>query len=207
MKSDWMGLTQARQMLTYENPRRAQLEPLIERARNGRGKFLKTPYVGLTWDYLGDERFEHAFNELREMMRKKLQGKTLVDLGCDIGFFRWQTREIALSMRIAKYIGVDLDTKEIECEQDGVKISIIQAEMLDFVSRLPNGSANFMLTGIDSSVIHVLGYNRELAAEIHRATKRDGIVFGTRSEVFRFLERTGFIEFEFSEGFHIFQKK
>ncbi len=204
-----MTLTHAKTLLTYENPRRAQLEPLIEGARNGRGKFLKTPYVGLTWDYLGDERFEHAFGELRETMRKKLQGKTLVDLGCNIGFSRWQTREIILNMRIAKYIGVDLDTKEIEYEQDGVKISIMQTEMLNFISRLPTASVNFMLTGIDSSVINVKGYTRELAAELYRATEKGGLVFGSSSEVFRFLEETGFerIFSDYGTRFNAFEKK
>jgi SAM-dependent methyltransferase len=202
-----MALVQAKQMLTYENPRRAQLEPLIERARNGMGELLKTPYTGLTWDYLADPTFENAHNELRKTMQNSLAGKTLVDLGCNNGYYQWRTREIAIRMGIGRYIGIDLTADERELERDEIHISTVKADMLDFVSRLPSESANFMLNGIDARVIHDPAYHRELAAEIHRATERDGRVFGTKSEAFRFLERMGFTELEVNTAFHIFKKK
>jgi hypothetical protein len=53
--------------------------------------------------------------------------------------------------------------------------------MLDFVSRLRDGSVNFVINGIDTWVIDHPEYDNALADEIERATKIGGVAFGMNS--------------------------
>lgn len=64
----------------------------------------------------------------------------------------------------------------------------VKADMLDFVSRLPDNSANFTLNGIDSAIVsrpddimsadRNTEYEEAVVKEIIRATKKGGIIFG-----------------------------
>lgn len=57
----------------------------------------------------------------------------------------------------------------------------VQADLLDFASRLKDNSVNITINGIDSDLIDVEGYHEAVAKEIMRVTKKDGIIFGNSS--------------------------
>lgn len=66
-------------------------------------------------------------------------------------------------------------------EPQPLKIIEVQADVLDFVSRIPDGSCNFSVNGLDISVIPVEEYEKALIRELVRATKVGGIIFGINS--------------------------
>lgn len=57
----------------------------------------------------------------------------------------------------------------------------IRADMLDFISRLKDNSANIVINGIDADIIPVKEYQEALALEMLRAAKNDGVIFGNNS--------------------------
>lgn len=57
----------------------------------------------------------------------------------------------------------------------------IRADMLDFVSRIKDSSVNIVINGIDEYIISVKKYHEALAQEIFRVTKKNGVIFGNRS--------------------------
>jgi hypothetical protein len=63
-----------------------------------------------------------------------------------------------------------------------IEPAIVNSDMLDFVSRLPDGSVNFTINGIDNDVLghgpENEEYARILSGEIIRALRPNGILFG-----------------------------
>ncbi|MEI8230108.1 MAG: hypothetical protein WCG83_03135 [Candidatus Peregrinibacteria bacterium] len=57
----------------------------------------------------------------------------------------------------------------------------IAADMLDFVARMPAGSACLQINGIDTTQIQAFEYHQALAREIGRVIRGGGIVFGCDS--------------------------
>jgi hypothetical protein len=53
--------------------------------------------------------------------------------------------------------------------------------MLEVVAQIPEGAANLMLNGIDSSIIYSTDYHRALSREIARVIRGGGIVLGCNS--------------------------
>jgi hypothetical protein len=86
----------------------------------------------------------------------------------------------------------------------------INADMLDFTSRVKDNSANFVLNGIDRAVIPDHNYNEALSRELQRATCAKGIVFGIDSDIAYTLETLSFRKIDFNipiTGSFIFQKQ
>lgn len=148
--------------------------------------------------------------EIRKTVKETLKNSVLVDLGC--GEFLMES--LASQFGAKGYIGVDkyfargqlpIDPTKNQIEEliaarpnfkasvaearlHGTDVGFTRADMLDFVSRLPENSVNFTLNGID---IQILGnelsrsenimdnYRQTLAKEILRATRQNGIIFGS----------------------------
>lgn len=58
----------------------------------------------------------------------------------------------------------------------GVDASLVDADMLRYLISLPDKSANFFLSAIDSDVILSDDYWKYLCEEIHRCTEEGGIL-------------------------------
>lgn len=126
---------------------------------------------------------------------QKLSGGVLVDLGGAEG----NLRESALVWGVKTYINVDRgeyswqkDGKRlppnplkaaVEFDESKLHIIGVNSDMLDFVSRMRDNSANFTINGIDFNIIEDDAYHAALAKEVIRATKPGGIIFGANSEI------------------------
>jgi len=122
---------------------------------------------------------------------RELEGQTVVDLGCGV---QTDFRKALAASRIGKYIGVDLflsrpETSMLAIEsplgrihvgREGAMPSVlIEADMLDVVSRLPDESCSFTINGVDGTLVdHYSPYGEKLVEEIHRATMPGGSVLG-----------------------------
>jgi hypothetical protein len=69
---------------------------------------------------------------------------------------------------------------------------MVQGDMLDIRSRLPDNSANFTINGIDTWIIENSAYHQALARELERATVPGGIVFGMNSDAVFYISNESF---------------
>jgi len=159
---------------------------ILAQEQYARGNYLGTRFVD---QWHGFDEFPHA----RDFLKQRLAGDILVDLGGRTGSFSLAYHQFG----VATYINVDRD-------YDGEKLNYsvnplaalneadigdlhklnVKADMLDFVARMRDGSANFMLNGIDfASVPGGERYHEALAQELVRATKPGGLVFGINATV------------------------
>lgn len=63
-----------------------------------------------------------------------------------------------------------------------MRMALVQADMLDFLSRLPDGSANICINAIDCFVIPSDSYHRALSTEISRVVPAGGVAFGINAQ-------------------------
>ncbi len=114
-----------------------------------------------------------------KLMRGKLEEKVLVDIGCGT-HYRDMVR-LAGIYGAGKYLGADMRVQDSEWTHHGMGVVVARSDMLEFVSRLPSGSANFLINGID-----FLGsderYLRLMIGELARAAYSGGVIFGRGSE-------------------------
>jgi hypothetical protein len=134
---------------------------------------------------------------LNDCLRNYLADKILVDLGGGQG----EMGDIAHDFGASTYINVErapYDETEaidpstpIEHQRKENFLSLrVHADMLDFVSRLRDGSIdNFVINGIDTYIIDNPRYHDALVKEILRATKKGGLIFGRSSDVLEDMER------------------
>lgn len=112
-------------------------------------------------------------------LERHFSNKIIVDLGCGtnsevLRFFETSAQG---------YIGVDLGVGELrqrmlrEKESREYPVSLISDDMLHFVSSLPDNSANFFMSGIDSTIVKNSEYRIRLGKEISRATEKGGVFF------------------------------
>ncbi len=115
-----------------------------------------------------------------QFIKEKLSGETLIDLGCgEPGYTDAHLKELDISL--ASYVGVDkkeFDQRWVEesRKQGGFPVEYINEDLLRFVSKIPDNSANFLISGIDEDVLRDSEYRKRLMAEIMRATKQGGLV-------------------------------
>jgi len=148
------------------------------------------------------------YEKVRDYFKKKLFDQILVDVGG--GGSNQVMRNLAKKFGVKTYINVDIahggklaphiakhkepqvnDFWQLPPEERTKPMDeyLVTADMLDFVARLPNNSCNFALNGIELEVLSLgqpeLGteYGKALFAEIVRATKVDGTIFGVESEI------------------------
>jgi hypothetical protein len=157
---------------THEHPNAEEI--LAEASREHR--YYRGHVLSFVDNFKADER-------ARRFLRQKLQGTTLVDLGCG-DYLLSRGRTLAKEFGVSTYLGVDKAIKEgdIPNSVDGMKIFLKSEDMLVFVSKLPNNSANFMIHGIDRTILQRTEYVDMLIQEISRAIKEDGVFFGGYSE-------------------------
>jgi len=133
----------------------------------------------------------------REYLKTKLKDSILVDLGGGQGATAKEIArayEASAGINVDKFIGgIELNPlKDLNAEsiakygnnaQTNPECALVAADMLDFVSRLPDNSINFMANGIDAYIIGLdHEYNAALAKEIVRAMKPGGVLFGNSFE-------------------------
>lgn len=141
-----------------------------------------------------------------------MEGRPLVDLG---GGFYDGLQKIAVSLGVSTYINVDkfaftypekpnpfVDSFEEMAKQEGedvdpsemkdgeTQLVHVKADLLDFVSRMPDNSTNFTINGIDLLILGSRPYHEALAKEVSRATFPGGLVFGCASPVLDYLEKS-----------------
>lgn len=172
-----------KELLAYDNPRLSKYQGLIERERVASKVYLPQQF-SRHWEEFNDNP------EMRSFFSDKLRGGILVDIGGGQGRV---VRNLAKKSGVAKIINVDvmgeddMDVFRGKKVEDSISAEVIDvhADMLDFVSRLPDGSCNFSINGIDINVIEDSGYREALFHELVRATRIGGIMFGAGSDIWR----------------------
>lgn len=180
-------------LLTYDNPNLGKYNGFIsaERAeKEDAGYPLDSFSEILATDLrqLSPETHE----KVMEYLRSKLEGKTLVDVG---GGEKLHMMQLAESVGAKTYINVDIrpngekvsnPTRGIRLPQEPnekTEVIYVDADMLDFVARVRNGSCCFIVNGIDISVLQNEQYRKALREELIRATEDGGILFGAGSDI------------------------
>ncbi|MBT9169089.1 MAG: hypothetical protein DDT19_02441 [Syntrophomonadaceae bacterium] len=165
-------------------------------------KYLKEPYSE-RWnhflsphniaDFINITAYEKCIernSRINNFLKQHLAGEVLIDLGGGTGYMK----KFLKNLGVCTYINVDrtLGSNETianpnpslpihEETSEGLHKIDVNADMLDFIARLRNDSANFILNGIDSFVISDKKYHKALAQELIRATKQGGLIFGNDS--------------------------
>jgi len=185
-------------------PERITIESLIDTGRNVpndyRRLISKTENQGNLptgfsdqWSYfLWEMEKDGKENELSKFLEVHLRGQLLIDLGAGTGR---TVGDICRIFGVKDYVSVDrhymdfpnkLESSDIsyrEEESEGLHEILVNSDMLDFISRMPDNRGNFILNGIDSWVIRENDYFEALAKELIRTTKKDGIIFGIESDI------------------------
>ncbi len=156
--------------------------------------------------------------ESLKFFEEHLKGNVLIDLGCGTSE---NMIKFAQKCGAQTYIGVDKqafgsygslynllpkerlfnelnkDNPRYELNSEGkpMRVMLVSADMLDFVSHLKNESVCVTISGVDGYVIKADGYMEALCKEIARVIKKDGVVFGANADVLNDLawqkDRTG----------------
>ena len=176
---------------------------LQEQRVDNNTRFNKTGYAA-NWGPLMDtngmgKETKFAKQEL-QYLKDHLMNQALVDLGGGYGFMRHLIRLTGAQM----YVNVDRrqstqnqelnplqSTKMVDPvdKESALNEVNVYADMLDFVAHLKDGSANFVLNGIDITIINDPAYHKALANELVRATKANGLIFGVGSDALEILHR------------------
>ncbi len=119
-------------------------------------------------------------SKLLETIRAMLKDKILCDLGS--GHYRSAAYSISsLKLPIKKYIGVDkykVITTNVMIK-DGYAMQFVRADMLLFVSKLPDNCMNYLLCNLESTCFESdYGYMEKLNRELLRTTEKGGIIMG-----------------------------
>jgi len=163
-------MTFLKELLRHENPRAQQYNVLIEEAK--RNNFIcNAPFVS------GFTTIMEKRTGFHEFLKKKLEGKILVDLGCGTEESREKMISLARRYGVRHLISTDFIyvMKEEEKDLGDIRVSILNKDMLDLVMRLPHESVSFFLSGIDTDISDNETYNRALAEEMRRALHPNGI--------------------------------
>ena len=180
-------------------------KPLAERTLT---RDFSAEYTPLTGVSLKKERVvcEGRFIRLKAYLEQKLRGVPLVNLGAgresntdDTSYNRYvKTFKPAEYIRVDKFFKVPdgvIDIRDeikgmIECiwkDETAPRITNVKSDMLLFAENLPEGSANFILSGIDSCIIPSPEYHQALAQELERKIPIGGIIIGANSEALKYI--------------------
>lgn len=141
----------------------------------------------------------------RNIIKNKFKDKIVIDLGVGQSFLKML--ELIKNMEVKEFIGLEkfiplsnekiptnneiknsLDLSIKESKEFGINGAFIYDDMLIFLSKLPDKSANFIMNGIDSNVIQSLEYWNMLSEEINRVSYDKGIITGYGSNFRNFSE-------------------
>lgn len=163
------------------------IEEVISSSTGGLSEGLRGGKNKLHWfsdfwkDYFISEK------PIFDFLKSKLEGQTVVDLGCGINM---KMRPLLEKLRVGRYVGVDRYFYGKEKDFDYTSGSqIFEDDLLRKTSEIGDGQANFVINGIDGFIIHSDTYHELLAAEMIRATKTGGIIFGTNSRVLEIIAK------------------
>ncbi len=203
------------------NPEEIELQKHIKKIDDFVDSLPKNATLSLTdpfasfWTHYA---IENENPKMTKFLRDKLENKTLVDLGYGANNIHLNAIK---NLNIKKYIGVEKNLSKIYgadervrsltefFKKSDIKSEIHEQDMLKFVARLPENSANFLINGIDSSIIGNEEYWKYLVREIHRATETNGIITGVNTEVNNFTREGLFktVLKEFDDDFYVLEKE
>lgn len=154
------------------------------------------------WNSLDNKEME----PIKNILEKKLDGKSLVDLGCGRND---GNLPLSLKIPLKEFTAVDIDVPEKEdqiysikkMKENGIKnASIVKEDLLRYVTNLPDKSTNFFLSAINDDVIMEEKYWKYLSEEISRVTEDKGIVIdGGVGLIGNYLDKDKF-KIIYSEG-------
>ena len=177
-----------------------------EMLANGRFNYLKKKSEGGTYEA-----------EVK-ILKEKLAGRMLIDLGSGGFYMSMLANELGVRtyLSVDKFAGdkkvqldpyVDLIKGQFRDIFPNMERIRVKDDMLDFIARVPQGSACVTISGIDMNIIATEAYHEALAKEIMRVLPPGGIVFGNNSHCLDLLNPkiTQVLKAEGS-GFKIFEK-
>ncbi len=182
-------------------------------------KSISSEDAGYTFGTPFDALFVMGFlesNDNHKIIEEKVRDKVVIDLGAGSAY---RLLEEFAKLNVKEYIGVDKkrsdsiisDYAKQRLGELGVKGDYIRSDMLLFVSKLPDKSANFVINGIDDNILDNKEYWDRLIDQIYRTTYDEGVIMGTGSEFNLFTKKFVQInepirnEWNVSEG--IFKKR
>lgn len=200
--------------------------------------FLTSPYVDLSINpnYLDGTRYDQVEKkkiiETFNLLKEKLQGSTLIDLGSsDPGSFE-NLYKFATVFEVKKLIGVEKypdDTKDywqrvmdylttegefykkLQEKDEGHKLPQFEinlnTDMLDFLEKR-TAQSNFIMSGIDEYILKKEDYIERLCENFSRLTPKGGIVIGNSSVINErkdLMKKNGFIGTDI-DVFHTFSQ-
>lgn len=196
---------------------------------SGLGDF-QTPY-GVQWEELYRGTLAHVnrnedlrtnYEAIFVFIKEHCKDSVLVDLGGNnLDIFSANNLQAGMYVGVNRYSDKkgEVDPRKPSSISMGttnvhglVEISsrsiYVKADMLDFVSRMPDASANFTINGIDRAIIDDIEYHKALAVEIARATRVGGVIFGAGSVSLRYLNTKGIKEYEMNDAINkrVFEK-
>ena len=153
---------------TFVNPNDAVYRQLVK-SGDGVERDDDNPFAPILIGDIESREADFAF------LKNCLKNETLVDLGSGMGHFGQFAKE---SLGVAHYFGVDKFIKFRPQKIEDPVIHHVGDDMLLYCSRIPDNSVNFVINGIDNTIIKNREYADYLLQEVLRATKQDGIIFG-----------------------------
>jgi len=195
-----------REFLSYDHPGDGEVQGVIareEQAAQAWDPSIWCVHTGGIWTDIAYDDEKFAESRAKEYLSQKLKGKILVDLGCGPD----PRPSVAGKFGADTYIGVDkfnvgerddnrapkpdpftnVSKKSPEKARkysEGADSILVRADMLDFVSRLPSNSVNFMMDYVNGDIINRDEYVEAVVEELARATEEGGVVLMYSSEPF-----------------------
>lgn len=221
-------------LLQRENPPADQKDLDIIRAQYSND--LGTSYTAYSKNWL---HFPEMMKDVFDWMAERLKGQTLVDLGGGAYGEGWN---LAKMLKVGTYVSVDLCAfdedaapnpslpllargTQFQPEESPRRIHV-KDDILNFLLHMRDGSASFMLNGIDTVVLPTAfcindrtagpRYHDRIADELFRAVKPEGLILGLGSDSLDELSErvekglVGLSEQRFAElpnDWHVFEKK
>lgn len=208
--TDWQGMERIafekaraflKALLSHDNQDLASYSQIIKNV-SGPASWRETHYGDNWGSLLKKPNYDQLHEDHRESVKtnfekdfhyleNKLRDSTLIDLGgggaCSAVESIFPVKEY---VSVDKFIYSSKDESHVRgayepvsaYEQESQMHIEIEDDMLDFVARVQSNSSNFMMNGIDTIILPNSDYWKALAAELMRATKEGGIVFGIGSD-------------------------
>lgn len=205
------------ELLTRVNPSERsddELRRTVEFERSVSGSLPPFGAFGDHWDrIIRDEVISEICAPGLSEIRQRVAGRLLIDIGGGgvVDNMAGRLQSLAQRYHAAAFINVDRYAIDLNSEKvslaptvdlatefgvrppPGLRSMLCKADMLDFLTRLPDGCCNIVMNGIDSFVIHYADYRRRLTEEIARVVAPGGVAFGIHAEPLQCLGAHGFL--------------
>lgn len=151
---------------------------------------LKTPYA---YHFI-TEVFESSDDTTRKLFQAKLRNGTVIDLGAGDCFRTLQLVYYMKEMGVNEHIAVEKfpEQDDEQWVENGrrtladldLKGDFIVDDMLLFLAKLPDNSANFIINGIDKTILRDDSYINKVNQELYRTTYDNGVIIGYWSSLY-----------------------